>query len=99
MLELGRSQLPELGRRAEPVEPAAESTELRLSRSELVWRKMGISPELAREASASKLPRLPEAEGLGGLIDSRAWRTFQLRGRRKGGAGASIVGCLVCGGG
>ena len=45
-----------------------------LSCSQPAWRKMGISPELARVASP---PKLPEGDGLGGLRVSSAWRAVQ----------------------
>ena len=45
-----------------------------LSSSQPAWRKIGISPELARVV---RPPKLPEGEGLGGLRVSSAWRAVQ----------------------
>ena len=69
ILELGFSRWVELGRVRRLGLVNTEAKELRLSWSQPRWRKIGISPELASDASAS---RLPDEEGLGGLRDSRA---------------------------
>ena len=65
-LELGLSRLAERAREGALVE--REKSELLLSSgwSWSLWRKMGISPELARDARASRLV-LADGEGLGGV--------------------------------
>lgn len=67
MLELGLRKLEDAGREGGLV--STDIMEVRRSCSGSVWRKMGISPELARDARTS---RLPDGEGLGGLRESRA---------------------------